>query len=195
MISREVLYADAHSVTNASLTQISRGNDRMFIGNLQALDDVLLHPLIAAVLKAFVATNVDVLELPKGKTDLVVPAAFAPATLPELPLFMIVSADVSELVTERRPEFHDTYLDIQLLLSGEEWIGIGPHTVTLDRSDNPHPDLYFMDEPPATYVGLQPGDFVVIAPGELHTPLCTLNQPAELRKIVFKVHKDLFKTA
>lgn len=167
----------------------------MFIGNLQALDDVLLHPLIAAVLRDFVATNADVLELPKGKTDLQVPEGFAPANQPELPLFMIVSTDMSELVTERRAEFHDTYLDIQLLLSGEEWIGIGPHTINLDRSENPHPDLYFMDEPPTSYVGLQPGDFVVIAPGELHSPLCTLGEPAELRKIVFKVHKDLLKTA
>ena len=51
----------------------------MFIGNLQQLDDILLHPLIAAILKDFVATNADVLELPKGKTDLTVPAALAPA--------------------------------------------------------------------------------------------------------------------
>lgn len=163
----------------------------MFIGNLQELNDVLLHPLIAAVLCDFVATNVDVLELPKGKTDLAVPAKFAPAVLPDNPLFMINSLDTSQLVTERRAEFHDTYLDIQLLLSGEEWIGIGPHTTELDRSDNPHPDLYFMDETPTSYVGLQPGDFVVIAPGELHTPLCTLTEPGQLRKIVFKVHKEL----
>ena len=156
----------------------------MFIGNLQQLDDILLHPLIAAILKDFVATNADVLELPKGKTDLTVPAALAPAVLPENPLFMIVSIDNSQLVTERRAEFHDTYLDIQLLLSGEEWIGIGPHTVELDRADNPHSDLYFIDEP---------GDFVVIAPGELHTPLCTLTEPGQLRKIVFKVHKELLK--
>ena len=61
----------------------------------------------------------------------------------------------------------------------------------LDRADNPHPDLYFMDEPSTTYVGLQPGDFVAIAPGELHTPLCTLTEPGQLRKIVFKVHKAL----
>ncbi len=165
----------------------------MFIGNLQELDDILLHPLIAAVLRDFVATNADVLELPKGKTDLTVPAQFAPADMPKDPLFMIVSMDTSQLVTERRAEFHDTYLDIQLLLSGEEWIGIGPHTVELDRADNPHPDLYFMDETPTSYVGLQPGDFVVIAPGELHTPLCTLTEPGQLRKIVFKVHKDLLK--
>ena len=163
----------------------------MFIGNLQDLDDCLLHPLIATVLRDFVATNADVLALPKGKTDLMVPAQFAPAELPKDPLFMIVSMDTSQLVIERRPEFHDTYLDIQLLLSGEEWIGCGPHAITLDRSDNPHPDLYFMDEPATSYIGLQPGDFVVIAPGELHTPLCTLTEPGELRKIVFKVHKAL----
>lgn len=66
------------------------------------------------------------------------------------------------------------YLDIQLLLSGEEWIGIVDHIPwRRGRTDNPHPDLYFMDEPSTTYVGLQPGDFVAIAPGELHTPLCT----------------------
>jgi hypothetical protein len=39
----------------------------MFIGNLQELDDCLLHPLIATVLRDFVATNADVWHCRKAK--------------------------------------------------------------------------------------------------------------------------------
>lgn len=163
----------------------------MYIGNLQSLDDLQLHPVIAAILRDFLATNADVLALSKGKTDLPLPAGFAFAPTVELPLFMVVSEDMSEPAYNRRAEFHDEYADIQLLLSGEEWIGIGPHATELQRNDHPHPDLFFMDEAPLSYVALQPGDFMVIMPGELHTPLCTLEDPAPLRKIVFKVHRSL----
>jgi hypothetical protein len=41
-------------------------------------------------------------------------------------------------------------------------IGFGPHAITLDRSDNPHPDLYFMDEPSTSYIGLQLGEVAEI---------------------------------
>ncbi|MGL5589603.1 MAG: YhcH/YjgK/YiaL family protein, partial [Aeromonas veronii] len=32
-------------------------------------------------------------------------------------------------------------------------------------------------------------------PGELHRPLCTFNQPAKVKKLVVKVHKDLLAIA
>ncbi len=54
-------------------------------GNLQELDDCLLHPLIATVLRDFVATNADVLALPKGKTESDGANAICPRRIAERP--------------------------------------------------------------------------------------------------------------
>ncbi len=104
---------------------------------------------------------------------------------------MIVSMDTSQLVIERRLSsmiLTSTFSCYCLAKSGLvvghmrlRWIAVIIHIRIFD----------FMDEPSTSYIGLQPGDFVVIAPGELHTPLCTLTEPGELRKYVFKVHKAL----
>nr|WP_235655985.1 YhcH/YjgK/YiaL family protein [Aeromonas caviae] len=53
-------------------------------------------------------------------------------------LFCLVSEDLTEPVADRRGEFHEQYLDIQLLLRGEEWIGVGlTPTAGTERSSSP----------------------------------------------------------
>ena len=108
-----------------------------------------------------------------------------------LTLFCLVSEDLTEPVADRRGEFHEQYLDIQLLLRGEEWIGVGPHAYSRDGADHPHPDLWFVDDEQTSYLALQPGDFAIFWPGELHRPLCTPQPPARVKKLVVKVHRDL----
>ncbi|MBP0604605.1 YhcH/YjgK/YiaL family protein [Aeromonas sanarellii] len=108
-----------------------------------------------------------------------------------LRLFCLVSEDLTEPVADRRGEFHQQYLDIQLLLRGEEWIGVGPHVYAGEGADHPHPDLWFVDDDQTSYLALQPGDFAIFWPGELHRPLCTPHSPAQVKKLVVKVHRDL----
>ncbi|WP_421260522.1 YhcH/YjgK/YiaL family protein [Aeromonas sp. 600774] len=112
-----------------------------------------------------------------------------------LKLFCLVSEEMTEPATDRRGEFHRDYLDIQLLLDGEEWIGVGPHEYADEGADYPHPDLWFVDDEQTTYLALQPGDFAIFWPGELHRPLCTFNQPTKVKKLVVKVHRDLLAIA
>ncbi len=108
-----------------------------------------------------------------------------------LTLFCLVSEELTEPAADRRGEFHQQYLDIQLLLRGEEWIGVGPHGYVAEGADHPHPDLWFVEDEQTSYLALQPGDFAIFWPGELHRPLCTPNQPAQVKKLVVKVHRDL----
>ncbi|MGL4893098.1 MAG: YhcH/YjgK/YiaL family protein, partial [Aeromonas veronii] len=68
---------------------------------------------------------------------------------------------------------------------------VGPHAYVNDGADHPHPDLWFVDDDQTSYLALQPGDFAIFWPGELHRPLCTPNQPAQVKKLVVKVHRDL----
>ena len=39
-----------------------------------------------------------------------------------------------------------------------------------DGADHPHPDLWFVDDDQTSYLALQPGDFAIFWPGELHRP-------------------------
>jgi len=110
-------------------------------------------------------------------------------------LFCLVSEEMTEPAADRRGEFHQQYLDIQLLLRGEEWIGVGPHDYVSDGADHPHPDLWFVNNEQTSYLALQPGDLAIFWPGELHRPLCTFNPPARVKKLVVKVHRDLLAGA
>ncbi|MFL9694807.1 YhcH/YjgK/YiaL family protein, partial [Aeromonas veronii] len=76
--------------------------------------------------------------------------------------------DLTEPAADRRGENNQQYLDIQLLLRGEEWIGVGPHDYVIDGADHPHPDLWLVDDEPTSSLALQPGDFANFWPGELH---------------------------
>ncbi|MGL5031485.1 MAG: YhcH/YjgK/YiaL family protein [Aeromonas sp.] len=155
----------------------------MITGSLNTLQRTPLPAPLERIMADVVKSVAYWREMPLGKTE-----------IDGLNLFCLVSEDITEPACDRRGEFHQQYLDIQLLLRGEEWIGVGPHDYVSDEADHPHPDLWFVDDAQTSYLALQPGDFAIFWPGELHRPLCTLNQPAQVKKLVVKVHKNLLVT-
>ncbi|MCD8547117.1 MAG: YhcH/YjgK/YiaL family protein [Aeromonadaceae bacterium] len=157
----------------------------MYQGNL-AQEHPLLPALLRRILQEVIGDGSRWLTAKTGKHDDLLPEFVGDGRL-----FLILSEDLSQPVAERRAEYHDEHLDIQVLLSGREWMGVGPFTGPHSRADHPHPDLFFVDTPAQSLVALLPGDFVIFPPGELHTPLCTPEAPAGLRKIVVKVHRSL----
>ncbi|WP_192457964.1 YhcH/YjgK/YiaL family protein [Musicola keenii] len=90
---------------------------------------------------------------------------------------------------ERHTEFHRRYLDIQLILAGEEIMGYDLQ----DAGDRPaterKPDLFILDQPDVPHaIRLSAGDFVTFYPGEPHQALCAIDDvPAPVKKAVFKV--------
>ncbi|MFQ1796416.1 YhcH/YjgK/YiaL family protein [Aeromonas veronii] len=156
----------------------------MITGSLNTLQRTPLPAPLARIMAEVVKSVAHWGDAPLGKTE-----------SDGLNLFCLVSEDLTESAADRRGEFHQQYLDIQLLLRGEEWIGVGPHDYVSDGADHPHPDLWFVDDEQTCYLALQPGDFAIFWPGELHRPLCTFNQPAKVKKLVVKVHKDLLAIA
>lgn len=152
----------------------------MIIGSLETLQRTPLPEPLGQIMAQLQAKLADWDDVPLGKHE-----------IDSDRLFYLVNEEVSEPFTVRRGEFHQQYLDIQLLLSGQEWIGVGPHQYDARLADHPHPDLWFVDTPQTSYIALQPLDFAIFWPGELHRPLCTLQQSSKLKKLVVKVHVSL----
>lgn len=92
----------------------------------------------------------------------------------------------------RHTEFHKNYLDIQLILQGEEIIHYSLTNAIGQSAVEKKPDLYILDNPVLTNdILLRVGDFATFYPGEPHQALCLVQKPATVRKAVFKVPKEI----
>ena len=90
-----------------------------------------------------------------------------------------------------RPEVHHEYFDIQLPISGEETIGVGPFDPKTPGAFDGEKDVGFYDETPVEPLRLRPGEFAILHPATCaHAPCCSEDAPgAVIRKIVIKVRK------
>ncbi len=69
-------------------------------------------------------------------------------------------------------EVHRDYIDIQMLLEGEELIGL-KHRDDIESYSveyDPQRDVAFSEEAPVEFVTLHPGDFVILWPEDGHAP-------------------------
>ena len=96
----------------------------------------------------------------------------------------------------RHTEFHRHYLDIQIVLAGEEIIHFSCLDARDQQAEERKPDLFILTQPQLPHsVHLQPGDFVVFSPGEAHQALCAVGEPAAVRKAVFKIPLTMLEEA
>ena len=88
-------------------------------------------------------------------------------------------------------ETHRKYVDIQVLLSGEEVIEIFPKQgLTVSEPYNPEKDAEFYRAPEnaPVKITLRPGQFLVFFPEDAHMPSLALpTGPTPVRKVVLKV--------
>ncbi|NUU66896.1 YhcH/YjgK/YiaL family protein [Enterobacteriaceae bacterium BIT-l23] len=104
-------------------------------------------------------------------------------------LFFLVSEDMTEKREARRAEFHQRYLDIQILFHGREGMVFSSQPAGKPEVDwLADKDIAFLPEgSQEKMVILEEGDFVVFWPGEVHKPLCAVGEPARVRKVVVKM--------
>ena len=104
-------------------------------------------------------------------------------------LFYLISEDITEPMADRRAEYHARYLDIQIVLKGQEGM-------TFSVLPAGAPDTYWLADKDIAFLAegvqentviLSEGDFVVFYPGEVHKPLCAVGTPAKMRKAVVKM--------
>ncbi|EGT4253884.1 YhcH/YjgK/YiaL family protein [Citrobacter amalonaticus] len=104
-------------------------------------------------------------------------------------LFFLISEDMTEPFEKRRAEYHARYLDIQIVLKGQE--GMTFSVLPAGKPDTDwlaDKDIAFLaeGEQEKTLI-LNEGDFVVFYPQEVHKPLCAVGTPAPVRKAVVKL--------
>jgi len=147
----------------------------MIVGNIHHLESWLPEELRQAIehVKAHVTADTA-----KGKYD-----------IDGSRLFYMVSEDMTEPFAERRAEYHARYLDIQIILQGQEGMTFSTQPAGAPETDwLADKDIAFLPEGIAEKtVVLSEGDFVVFYPGEVHKPLCAVGKPAQVRKVVVKL--------
>lgn len=82
-------------------------------------------------------------------------------------------------------EAHKKYLDVHLLLSGEERVDIA-HPETLELFEH-RDDFYAYHGQAEQTVVLRPGSFLIVFPGDAHRLKVPVNGPAKVSKVVFKL--------
>ena len=147
----------------------------MIIGNIHHLQSWLPDALRQAIehVKAHVSAST-----PLGKHD-----------IDGNNLFYLISEDSTEAQAERRAEYHARYLDIQIVLRGQEGMTFSTLPAGEPQTDwLADKDIAFLPEgEQEKTVVLSEGDFVVFWPGEVHKPLCAVGAPAKVRKVVVKM--------
>lgn len=146
-----------------------------------AAKNALYPPVIRTTLQAVIAQ--DPRSLPAGKY-----------TVDGDNIFFTVVEGETRPLAEQRPEYHHQYIDIHIVLTGEEIIGAGNKGLTI-RSDGPFStahDIGFCEHISSeSLIHLHPFELAILFPGELHRPMSALDAGAPLRKIVVKINNDL----
>jgi YhcH/YjgK/YiaL family protein len=103
-------------------------------------------------------------------------------------LYASVAAYETKPREECRFEAHRKYIDVQVLLEGEECIDVAldRDLPVLEAYDGPK-DVMFL-QPPRHVASLpmRPGVFAVFYPHDIHRPGCRLQGEHQVRKIVMK---------
>jgi YhcH/YjgK/YiaL family protein len=109
-------------------------------------------------------------------------------------LFFTVVEGSTKLLAEQRPEYHRQYIDIHIVLKGEEIIGAGNKGLEIveDGPFNTAHDIGFCRAISSeTLIHLHPEELAILFPGELHRPMAAMDAGAPLRKIIVKIDKIL----
>lgn len=151
----------------------------MMMGEVQSLPSAGLHPALQDALTLALAAR------PQEKRP--------PLRITGDNIFMNVMTFNTQSPVEKKAELHEQYIDIQLLLNGEERILFGMAGTARQCEEFHHEDDYQLCSAIENEqaIILKPGMFAVFMPGEPHKPGCVVGEPGEIKKVVVKVKADL----
>jgi YhcH/YjgK/YiaL family protein len=110
-------------------------------------------------------------------------------------MFMLAQDAQTKPKHERNAESHRKFVDIQLLVEGEERLGVSRLSQTCvvseDKLEEADYALYSAVDVESDIV-LMPGMFAVFFPADVHRPCCAVNEERAIRKVVVKIDLSLF---
>lgn len=152
----------------------------MIMGNLASLAGTGLHPALIDALTLALAAHPQ--DKAPGRYD-----------IQGERVFMNVMTFVTQQAGQKSAELHAQFIDIQLLLTGEERISYGVAGSARQCEEWHVEEDYQLCQSIADeqVITLKPGMFAVFMPGEPHKPGCIVAEPGEIKKVVVKVDNAL----
>jgi YhcH/YjgK/YiaL family protein len=101
-------------------------------------------------------------------------------------VFAMVARDQGRDMDEAQLEVHEKYIDIQMVLDGLDGMGWRPKDLCRQPAGpyDPEEDIGFYADPPAAWLPVGPGMFVIFFPEDAHLPLISSGL---IHKVVVKV--------
>lgn len=84
-------------------------------------------------------------------------------------------------------EAHEQYLDMHVLLSGRERIAVSPTEKLALQKELPEEDSVLYSGEAEQFVPMTPETFLLLYPGEGHSPKLSFDGPEAADKLVFKI--------
>lgn len=145
--------------------------------------------------------NMDNSGIPKAIQSIVKDNALSVSQLSKMEpgLYEIENTGITYLIKdfatdfkENRPaEFHEKYVDLQLVLEGEETIYFDHSSKPYELIDSPKPDVYLVSPIGMNNkVDLLAGNFAVFMTNEPHQALCSELGQQAVKKVVFKIPRQ-----
>lgn len=113
-------------------------------------------------------------------------------------IFAFVSEYETKVLEDTIIESHQRYIDIQLLVSGEErldcFTGSSLEVKTPYNKQDDAAFYYRPEQVPASVI-LTPGVFVLFYPADLHSPQIAVKKSMPVKKVVVKIDRKLLMDA
>ena len=101
-------------------------------------------------------------------------------------VFAIVNEYETKNESDAKPETHKKHIDIQLMVSGTEFMGYLPLTGQTSEGYNAEKDVEFY-KLPCNLVEVNEGMFAIFYPQDIHQPGVLKDTAAPVKKVVVKV--------
>lgn len=100
----------------------------------------------------------------------------------------VFDAETGE-VSEKRPEVHEKYVDVQFLVSGKEKLGFALDTgnYEVDERFDERDLIFYKSVENEGFIEATPGCYSIFFPSDIHRPACISGESMKVRKVVVKV--------
>jgi len=98
----------------------------------------------------------------------------------------LVQRYTTKPASEGRWEAHRAHIDLQMVVTGEESVGVAPIGRLVAEPYNAERDLLWLTGE-GDRVTLRPGEFVLLWPEDGHMPSMAIDAPVPVLKVVFKI--------